>query len=970
MLLAVLLLIMISYFAIRAEKSPEVLSFIFFVSMLFVWQLCFIVGNTLFDPVSAYPEFYFYNSGYTVFSYLGLVMFSYYFIEPMFPRERTIVFILGLMIGCAILLRALFIDFQRPMQVSFNPALDIYMISPVPVRKYIVLMLVVMAGITAKNLVIKLLMFRGDAKTYLGKISLCLLIGLGTLPLSFVMVRYLHIDENIGNTLMTFVTGACMIYFFWTYIDHARIGFYYSDKTGIVILFLAIIIINIISSFTFLSYKRGYFATLDTTVRQIEFDVSRNILDRAYYAKRYGRSAEYITLLNREDGSERYLVGRQPRLPVTRATASLTNGSYHFKTLGKNIYLFRDARSDRYLIQAGFPYVSYRRYIHEFVSIGFNTSLGIVVFLFFLIRFMVAISLVRPLRNLLNGIEHLQKGSLDHRIEVASLDEIGYISEQFNNMVSDLKKRGEEIRQSEKKYRELTALLPDIIYETDMNLNITYLNETGFLLTGYSPADLAAGLPLGTIMDAEDFETMKGLLDHRREGATITVFIHAVKRRDGSVIIGENKAAVTTSDSGIAGIRGIIRDVTEKQRLEQRLIQSQKMEIIGSLAGGIAHDFNNILGGIIGSISLIEFKLKNNKRIDSDDLKDDMEVLKISAERAMKMVEQILAISKRKRLTMGLTDLNGIIEHVHEICRNTFDKKVELDFRYNAAVPAVVMGDETQLEQVLLNLCINSHDAMTIMRGPGGEHAGTLAVILYRLTTDRDFTAKYSDATSPEYICLRVSDTGVGMDQDTRERVFDPFFTTKESLGGTGLGLAMVYNIIKQHNGFIDVYSEVGTGTTFTVYIPSSMHDAAGDTDGPPDTEHRSGEGTILLIEDDPAIRKTCEKMLSILGYDVILAENGQRGIEVFRERHREIDGVILDMVMPKRSGKETFIELKGMDAGVKVLITSGFRNDARIDEVLTLGAKGFLQKPYTMEDVSRELAQLLAGDGNRSFNA
>ena len=962
LLLAILLLIIFSYFAVRADKTAEVFAFLVFVSMLFIWQLCFIFNNTLFDPVSAYPLFYFHNSGYTVFAYLGLAMFSYYFIKPVFPRERAIVLVLGLLVACAILARALFVEFQRPLHLTFNPALDVYRISPVPLRRYIVIMLFILSGIVAKNMIVKLVLLRGDSRKYLLKIFLCLGIGIVTLPLSFIAVRYFNVDENVANSLITFVTGLCMIYFFWSYIDNARIGFYYSDKTGLIILFMVIIIINIISSFTFMVYKQAYFVNLDDMVRQIHFDVSRDVSDRAYYLKRYGRIVEYITLKDTDDGDETYLVGRQPLIPVSRAELPLMDSGYNMNLQGDDVYLFRNARSGRFLIQTGFPYLTYRKYIHGFVSIGFNTALGIVVVLFFLIRFMVTISLIRPLRSLLDGIENLQKGRLDHRIEVTSLDEIGYISEQFNDMVSDLSEGREEIRQSEKKYRELTALLPDIIYETDTNLDITYLNETGFLLTGYSPDDLAAGLPMRSIMEAEDYRVMEGLLDRREDGAAVTIFIHTVKRKDGSAIIGENKAAVITADHRIVGIRGIIRDVTEKQRLEQRLIQSQKMEIIGSLAGGIAHDFNNILGGIVGSISLIEYKLKNNERMGNKDLGEDFEVLKTSAERAMKMVEQILTISKRKRLTMGLTDLNRIVGHVYGICKNTFDKKIELDFRYNEAVPNIVMGDATQLEQVLLNLCINSRDAMTIMRGAGAEHAGTLAVSLYQLRTDNDFIAKYPDATSPEYRCLRVSDTGVGMDAVTRERVFDPFFTTKETLGGTGLGLAMVYNIIKQHNGFIDVYSEVGAGTTFTVYIPSSTIgiDQADEAVRAP--EQMMGEGTILVIEDDPTVRKTCEKILRILGYDVILAENGLRGIEVFRERRREIDGIILDMVMPKRSGKETFIELKAIDPGVKVLLTSGFRNDARIDEVLKLGAQGFLQKPYTMADVSKGLTQLLSG--------
>ncbi len=546
-----------------------------------------------------------------------------------------------------------------------------------------------------------------------------------------------------------------------------------------------------------------------------------------------------------------------------------------------------------------------------------------------------------------------------------SLDEIGYISHQFNYMVSDLKDRNEELRQSEKKYRELTALLPDIIYEADRNMNITYLNEAGFALTGYAPEDLARGLQLSALMTGGDYEALRGFLAKQDDGASVRIFTHGVRRRDGAFISGENNAAVITAGGAVVGMRGIIRDVTEKLRLEQRLIQSQKMEIIGSLAGGIAHDFNNILGGIIGSVSLVEFKIRSGEIKNPAELADEITTIKISAERGMKMVEQILGISRQQRLSLGVTDMNRILEHVFDICKNTFDKKIELDFRFDRKRAALVMGDATQLEQVVLNLCINAHDAMTVMRPPEEEHRGILSVTMHRVPSGRELLAKYPDAAEREYMCLQVRDTGVGISADTRERVFDPFFTTKEKHRGTGLGLAMVYNIIKQHEGFIDLYSEVGSGTTFNVYIPASDQGVQGPEDAAAAPEHRMGEGLILMIEDDATIQKTARKILTLLGYDVLIAENGLRGIEVFREHHRDIDAVILDMVMPKRSGKETFIELKKLDPGVRVLVSSGFRSDSRIDEVLKMGARGFLQKPYTIEELSVELAKVIKGDGN-----
>jgi PAS domain S-box-containing protein len=960
LLLFVLLLVMFLYFLIRGEKNREMFSLLVFIFMLLVWQLVLLFQNVLFHPLSAYPVFYFLNSGFTLLGYLGLVMFSYHYIKPVFELEMRVMFVLMLVLIFAFLLHALIIEFPRHLAVTFNPDSDIYVLKESPLRKYIVLMLLIQSGIIAKNFIYKAIILKGEMRAYLAKISLCIITGLLLLPLTFVMVRLFRIDENIANTILTFYTSIVIIYTLWSYFEYARIRFKYSDKTRLIILFLIIISISITSSFTFQSYRRAYYHSLESTFRQVMFDVAGGQGNPAYYASRYGGQAEYITARDVATGRERYLLGSQPQFLMFYAEVPPGIVRHDVRLQGKKVSLFFTGRSGTSIVQAGFSYLDYRRYTHGFVSIGFFTSLGIILVVYFMLRFMVSISLINPLRGLLGGIEEIQKGNLDHRIPATDLDEIGYIAQEFNHMISDLQERNDEIQRSEKKYRELMTLLPDIIYETDTDLNITFFNEAGYRLTGFGADDIARGLPMETIMHRDDFLVLKRMLFRQSDSTTISIFTHRVMRKDGSFFSGENNAAIVRSKDGVIGIRGVIRDVTEKMRLEQRLIQSQKMEIIGSLAGGIAHDFNNILGGIIGSISLLEYKLKGRESYPREEIDDDIGILKISAERAMKMVEQILGISRRQRLSMEVTDLGRVVGHVREICKNTFDKKIVLDFRDDAGGGFIVLGDATQLEQVLLNLCINAHDAMTIMRPESEEYRGTLSVSLTRVLTDADFRALYPDAKEPEYICIRVRDTGVGMDDYTMERVFDPFFTTKDKNRGTGLGLAMVYNIVKQHGGIIDVYSEPGTGTSFTVFIPAA---AAGTTvpAAPPDHTAKHGDGgLILMIEDDPAIQKTCEKILRVLGYDVIIAEDGQRGVELFRERHGDVKAIILDMVMPRRSGKETFVEIKKIEPDVIVLVSSGFRNDARIDDVLRMGAQGFLQKPYTINQLAEELGKII----------
>ncbi|MBN2078723.1 MAG: response regulator [Spirochaetes bacterium] len=958
LLLALLLLIMFVYLLSRAEKTREIFSLLAFIAILILWQASHLLTNTLFDPVSAYPLYYFHNSGITVLGYTGLAVFSYDFIKPVFDRERKIVFLAGLVIGFLLILHALFVEFPVSPRLRFDQVFDVYTADPTPLRKYIIFVQVLLSLLVVKNMVYKAAVLRGEARRFALRSTLAIALGLLSVPVVYALTEAGGIEQSMMNTVLAVIASFVIVYFFWSYVDRARIRFLYSDKIRLILLFFLMIIIGAVISFTFMVYRDSYFRGLEEVVRGVAFDVKEGRQDRDYYERRYGDSVESITMKVGGDARDRFLHGFRGFFPLP---GNMAHGEIRRDTLlrGERVILCYTVRIGDDMIQVGFPYAGYRRQMHEFVSVGFFTTLGVIMLLFLFLPAMVSVSLINPMRGLLNGIEELQRGNLDHMIEVASLDEIGYITDQFNTMVDDIRERGERVEKSEKKYRELTALLPDIIYETDMELRITYLNEAGRAMTGYGADDLSRGLMMSDIMDENDYAMIRELVSRKAEDSAVSIFTHRVRRRDGGFFYGENNAGRIVSEGRVEGLRGVIRDVTEKMRLEQRLVQSQKMEIIGSLAGGIAHDFNNILGGIFGSISLMEFKIREGI-IGPGALDEDIVTMKISAERGMKMVERILGISRRQRLAMGVVDLNRIAEHVRDICRNTFDRKIELDFRIDDGTPAVVIGDATQLEQVLLNLCINAHDAMTVMRPPDEERRGTLAVQIDHVPADGDFLARYPDASEIDYVRMRVEDGGVGMDSFVLDRVFDPFFTTKENLRGTGLGLAMVYNIVKQHYGFIDVESRVGVGTAFTVFIPSTELPEI-PREELEEAGHTMGKGVILLIEDDPTIQKTCGKILGILGYDVIVAENGQRGIDIYRERHGEIDAVILDMVMPKRSGKETFVELKSIEPSVRVLVSSGFRNDSRIDDVLALGARAFLQKPYTMEQLSKVLAEILS---------
>ena len=400
----------------------------------------------------------------------------------------------------------------------------------------------------------------------------------------------------------------------------------------------------------------------------------------------------------------------------------------------------------------------------------------------------------------------------------------------------------------------------------------------------------------------------------------------------------------------------ILSDV-EKNILESQLIQSQKMETIGTLVGGLAHDFNNLLGGIVGSVSLLRY---NSRNIKENELLKYLDIMENASSRATDLVKQLLAVASKQDLAMVPVDINLAINHIVKISKNTFDKSVGINYHYYER-PAVINADPIQIEQVLLNLCINGYHAMTVMRDEDEQPGGTLTIDIRKFHADEHTLQTHPEAHEADYWIISIEDTGVGMNKKTIERIFEPFFTTKKSsrVRGSGLGLTMVYNIIHDHGGFIDVYSEPKKGSVFNVYIPVLEQELDKKAVNK-EKEIICGEGNILVIDDEELIRMTTKKILQTSGYNVILAESGEEGVEIFRNRHNEIAAVILDMSMPKKSGRDVFYEIKKIDPDVKVLLATGYKHDERSEEIIKSGVKGFIQKPYTIYDLSGAISKVI----------
>ena len=391
---------------------------------------------------------------------------------------------------------------------------------------------------------------------------------------------------------------------------------------------------------------------------------------------------------------------------------------------------------------------------------------------------------------------------------------------------------------------------------------------------------------------------------------------------------------------------GMLEDITGFKHLEEQLLQSQKMEAVGQLAGGVAHDFNNLLQAILGYLELALTDMQP-----TDVHYAHLFEVRRAGERAATLTRQLLAFSRRQVLQLASLDINQVVAELLEMLKRLIGEDIELTFA-PCVSPYRVKADRGQIEQVLTNLCVNARDAM-----PGG---GRLLVETANIMADETFTGEHAWARPGRYFCISITDTGCGMGRETQQQIFEPFFTTKEKHKGTGLGLAMVYGIIRQHEGMIQVYSEVDQGTSFKIYLPA---EAGGTEDEHAQREQVPAVGgteTILLAEDEELLRNLAEKILTNAGYRVLPTSDGQEALNVCQAHADEITLLFLDVIMPKLGGRAVYDTIKAVNPGIKCLFASGYSQDKlHTDYVLEEGLH-LLQKPYTRGALLRLIRQIL----------
>jgi PAS domain S-box-containing protein len=515
------------------------------------------------------------------------------------------------------------------------------------------------------------------------------------------------------------------------------------------------------------------------------------------------------------------------------------------------------------------------------------------------------------------------------------------------------------LRDSETRYRMLANNISDVIYTHDMDGICTYISPSVQSQIGYDEADYL-GKPVYAYMTPESAaRTRKAIettVNAYRSGKSLNLGRRHhemdVRCKDGSIKPVEITISGVYDDAGtLVAFMGVMRDVSarkqaeqEKEKLQNAYRQAQKMEAIGTLAGGIAHDFNNLLTGVIGHADLLKLEFG-----DTPHARHSLDVIEMAALRAKDLTSQLLGFARKGQFQLLPVEINQVVSEVISLMDRTLDRNIVISKTASRDNP-VVMGDPGQISQIFLNLAVNARDAM-----PKG---GKLSFDISLQELDPEFCRNHIELAPGEYCVITVSDTGIGIAPEKLEHIFEPFFTDKPDGKGTGLGLAMVYGVTRNHNGTVTVYSEPGKGSTFRVFLPA----LAGDKVQAPRPKPRTlvhGSGHVLLIDDQDIVRQIGRRMLEQLGYCVSLAEDGVSGLEVFRTRWREIDLVIIDMIMPNMGGLDCLEALRSINPDVKAVLTSGFSRDSIADKVNEEHIIGFLQKPFRLQDLSDLLASL-----------
>lgn len=597
-----------------------------------------------------------------------------------------------------------------------------------------------------------------------------------------------------------------------------------------------------------------------------------------------------------------------------------------------------------------------------------NTLMKIMAASTILVLVLLAIVLTRftkPIVKLTHAASQIAQGDLEKEITVGGKDEIGMLARNFNDMrnairqqIDDLKHEINERKQAEinlqrneENLRTTLNSIGDAVIATDIDGKVVRMNPVAEQLTGWSFEE-ACDKPLKEI-----FHIINGMTRDLAEspvekvletGAIVELANHTVLiSRDSTEFQIADSGAPIRTDTGLTiGVVLVFRDVTQEYTVQKQLQQSQKMDAIGQLAGGVAHDFNNMLAGIVGATELLKQYL-----IEDSQAKKLHEMILSASGRATSLTQKLLTFARKGPVDTALFDIHKTINETAALLKSTMDRLVELELDL-LATDSHMVGDSSQLQHVMLNLAINASHAM-----PEG---GTIVIATRTLMIDLTYCKASTFELSPgPYIEIEIRDTGCGIAPDVLPHIFEPFFTTKAPGKGTGLGLSAAFGTIQQHYGAISVYSELGSGTCFHLLLPLTISEESGQLLESSE-QPISGEGKILVVDDEAVVRQTAQMILKKLGYEVLLSENGQQAVELFKQSPNSFDLVILDMVMPEMNGRDCFAALRKINPEVRVVLSSGFSREKDIEQMQANGLKDFIRKPYRSITLSQVVAKAI----------
>ncbi len=546
----------------------------------------------------------------------------------------------------------------------------------------------------------------------------------------------------------------------------------------------------------------------------------------------------------------------------------------------------------------------------------------------------------------------------DKTLERAKITEpFGYIIKPFEErelhtiieMALYKARMEKKLRDREEWFSTTLKSIGDAVIATDSEGKVVLLNPVAEGLTGWDTEE-ARGRPVEEVFHIINENTRKPVESPvtrvLREGVVVGLANHTslISRNGKEICIDDSGAPIRDSSGNIMGVVMVFRDITEKKNLQARLEQAQRMEAIGTLAGGIAHDFNNFLQGLRGYVSIMLSDM------DADHPHyEKLKCMDEQIEHCAMLTAQLLGFARGGRYRVESCDINLLVRRNLEMFSHTHREiMVRSEFSDGLWFAEV---DRGQIEQVLMNLFVNASQAM-----PGG---GELRVETANRILNRDEAGLYG-VEPGKYVRITIADNGTGMDEETRKRIFEPFFTTKEMGRGTGLGLASAYGIIRNHQGAIDVKSKPGSGSIFEIYLPATDKTPVAVGDLPAGEDMEKGRGTVLLVDDEDVLLQVGKEMLTLMGYEVLLAPNGKEALRIFETERENIDLVVLDMVMPGISGKDVYDRMIRIRPDLKVLFSSGYALEGEAAELVGNGRNDFIQKPFSMKEFSDRVRRLI----------